>query len=75
MRSLGLGGNKNKTAAGGAARTTAQLSIAALVLGFVFLSWCVLVGGLSAVQHKGTQAEVGIAVLLARPVHVHAAEY
>jgi len=23
------------------------------VLGFVFLSWCVLVGGLSAVQHRG----------------------
>ncbi len=34
-------------------RSIAQMGIGALVLGFVFLSWCVLVGGLSAVQHRG----------------------
>ncbi|KAL0048190.1 hypothetical protein WJX82_009560 [Trebouxia sp. C0006] len=28
------------------------MGVGALVLGFVFLSWCVLVGGLSAVQHR-----------------------
>lgn len=33
-------------------RSIAQMGIGALVLGFVFLSWCVLVGGLSAVQHR-----------------------
>ena len=37
-------------------RSTAQLGVGALMLGFVFLSWCVLVGGLSAVQHRGMQA-------------------
>lgn len=45
-----------QTAAGGAARSTAQLGVGALVLAFVFASWCVLVGGLSAVQHRGTRA-------------------
>ena len=36
-------------------RSKAQLGVGALVLGFVFLSWCVLVGGLSAVQHRGKE--------------------
>ena len=42
-----------KTPAGGTARNAAQLGVGALVLAFVFASWCVLVGGLSAVQHRG----------------------
>ena len=45
-----------KTTRHASSRSTAQLGIGALMLGFVFLSWCVLVGGLSAVQHRGVQA-------------------
>jgi len=41
-----------KTTSHGSKRSKAQLGIGALMLGFVFLSWCVLVGGLSAVQHR-----------------------
>ena len=43
---------KFRNTAGGH-RSGAQIGVGALVLGLVFLSWCVLVGGLSAVQHRG----------------------
>lgn len=36
-------------------RSKSQLGVGALMLGFVFLSWIVLLAGVSAVQHEGTQ--------------------
>ena len=36
-------------------RSKSQLGVGALMLGFVFLSWIVLVAGVSAVQHEGAQ--------------------